>query len=135
MTTFHGAAIQRSTNQVITPPQFVSFDTVLFDTNSFFSLGNPTRLTIPTADKYLFGFTVILDPINTPGGEIIVELNGTGTGLLVAGNDATITFSDFSATGIADFAANDYIELDVSFDATVSAIANSIAEFWIMRYS
>lgn len=134
MTTFHGAVVFRTTDQVITPGDAVSFDTAEFDTDSFFDVGtHPTRLTIPTTGKYAFGFNVSLDPINLPGGDIFVQLNGA-TGLASVGSDAVVTFESFSASGLWDFTAGDFIELIIEYDATLLGTVGQ-SEFYLFNYT
>lgn len=137
MTTFHGALITRSTDQAIVTSDFVSFDTVVFDTDSFFDLAHPTRLTIPTTGKYAFGTNIEVADV-TATVLITVARNADGITLLGAGDDATRTFGQFAASGVLDFTAGDFIEVGVGTDLaasiTVTADGN-LPQLWVFNYT
>jgi hypothetical protein len=133
MTTFHGAAVAQSSDIAVPTggANYISWDTVLFDTDSFFSLGSPTKLTIPTTDKYIFGANATIEyTIN--GSANTIDLNGSP--IVPFGNDATGSFDNFSVSGIYNFTAGDFIQLAINYTGTFLLNPTS-PQFWIMRYS
>jgi len=61
-------------------PTTITFDTVLYDTDTFFSLAFPTRLTIPVDGKYDISFgSALWDPSATGSRTIIIQKNGGPT--------------------------------------------------------
>lgn len=131
--TFHGAQVNRSTDQVITPVESVVWDTVFFDTDGFFDPLAPTLLTIPTSGVYWFGFALGLDPINA-GGEFDVIRSPAGFGVLSFTTPSGDTSGLYSASGIWDFVAGETIELSCGVDCTIGG-GSSIPYFWIARYT
>lgn len=90
----------------------VTFDTETVDTDGYHSAGNPTRITVPKAGKYLFTANLSF-PTNATGNRYLwLAKNGTSTqryGLQgcpgLAGGDAGL-----STSRVFTLAANDYIE-------------------------
>lgn len=131
--TFHGVVLYNTSNQVITPPQSVSFDTAQLDTDSLWSAGSPTLITLNATDKWAFGFNLDLDPINVAAGDMFVALNGT-TGLIDCSDDATRTLGSFSSAGVWNFTSGDTLEIVCEWDATVLGSTGK-AMFWAYRYA
>lgn len=142
MTTFHGAKLLLTADQALTDGQLIAWDTAEFDTDGFFSGGDPTRLTIPNDGQYVCGF-------NLDGGDLSIVVPGTDQnafGVLLnsdleiaaQGDDSVRTFASFNASVLADFTAGDIIEVrcDCSNGSTVfGPPETNIASFWIFRYT
>ncbi|MCC6517197.1 MAG: hypothetical protein IT275_12695 [Chitinophagales bacterium] len=104
-----GTTLQNNSNELIIPWDSESYDTDSFHDNST----NNTRLTIPSAGKYLVVLNVNLDPYaSVIQWEVRLKLNGStylcGQGGS-AGND-TVDYDARSVAYIGDFSAGDYIE-------------------------
>lgn len=110
------ASVVRNTTQSISnaASTAISWDTVLYDTNSFYAGGNPTRLTVNQAGKYRVTANVCFTSNVTGVREAWFLKNGTGTSFGAAqlsaanGDDTTFTIS-----AEVNLAAGDYVEVYV----------------------
>lgn len=99
-----------------TTPTTLSFDLVDYDNGLFFSLGSPTRLTIPVDGKYDIFFGSALWDANAVGSRaIIIQKNGGASVAVdivaaVVGGDLTSQFAE--ARGLS-CVAGDYFEVVV----------------------
>lgn len=112
---FFGARVYRSTNQSVgssSYPVNISFSATRWDTDTMWSSGSPTRLTVHTAGKYLA----------TAGVEFAGSSAGTSRQLQLRVNAATIIAMsshgpigtatiNMNASAVWDFAINDYVEV------------------------
>ena len=118
------ARLQRTTNQsiatiTITP---ISFGTVLFDTDTMYAAGNPTRLTVKTAGVYYINAWISYAQ-NTTGTKrtVFIRLNGTTN----IGEHATVALPaneipDQNASAIWKASVNDYFECCAYHDASAA---------------
>jgi hypothetical protein len=103
----------------------VPFDSARWDTNSFWNPAQPTRLTVPTAGRYLVYGHVRMDADPTQQGIILsINLNGAAATSIARANGVVIPASsngDLNIASIAtgyDFQAGDYVELAVCQNAS-----------------
>lgn len=120
---FKGASVYATTPQSIpnATTTALSFDSTFHDTNSYFSGGNPTRLTVLESGYYLCQFESQLE--NVAGGSrrlYRIRLNG---GDMIAGEEMSSTSWDTTQYPAANLScirflnANDYIEGTVYQDS------------------
>jgi len=111
---FSGARIFRSTAQSIPKDTYtaISFDTVQVDTDGYFSVVNPTRLTIPRGGYYLFGGRMSYAVNNTGLREVVLARNGDGLGYGVDSRVAvTSALTKITIAFLNELNTDDYLEL------------------------
>lgn len=107
--------IRHSTTQSIPTSTFtaLTFDTEDWDTGSMHAGGNPTRITFPTAGKYLVTGEVIMQ-VTTGACSLDIWQNSSG-GTTVVGRGYALASGSVNAcpnvTALVNAAANDYVEL------------------------
>lgn len=131
---FNSAAIAIA-NQTTT---FLTFNSERFDTDNMHSTSsNSGRLIAVTAGRYLFGAHCQWEPNATGDRVMDIMLNGVDIiAVSVMGSAKTAgNHTRQFATGFWEFTANDYIEVRVWQDSTVSlnvdAQAKHSPEFWM----
>lgn len=130
-----GARVYRTTNQAIANTTLVAFapDTVDFDTDVYWSVSHPSRLTVPRAGKYTVGCSVLWDSSTTGNRSVYVVKNGT-TATRLAGEQ--MPASNAGVLNIAttlSLAANDYVEFYVNQNSGGSvnvAGTEQISQMW-----
>lgn len=120
----------------------VPFESAEYDTNNFFDLAEPTRMTFNTAGVYSFGFQSNWNNNNAGGAFRISRITGPGGTL--------ITFNDVRATGtfplgnlpqnmasMQRFEEGDFITAQVQQNSGVNLSINDQADssiiFWAAR--
>ena len=108
----HTAGGFTTTNNAKVP---VLWDTVSFDTASYYSAGNPTRLTAPVTGLYIVTTSLLWATNST--GERVVEfcINGASSSPVSVLGDSPAGTSDFAqcATTLVNLTAGDYVEVYV----------------------
>ena len=133
-TGFKGASVQRTSDQTIPDASDtrVQFDTVEFDSNSYFQTGSPsneTRLTVPETGYYLLtAFCRWTGSAN--GGRRLLRFyrNGSeqiGLHQVFPGTDTTDSAVSHTLAKVIYLDANDYIELGAYQDSGSSLTINS----------
>lgn len=121
--------VRRTTAQSIphSTDTVVSFDAARWNTNSFWVIGSPTRVTINTAGVYIMSFTGELPPFNDyTRGFAYIRVNGA---TIVAVGPTSMTTNnvsgfEISVAGQWKFAAADYFEVFVAHSNTAAAARN-----------
>lgn len=110
---FSGALVTNSGAQTLTTAEFnaLTFDTESFDTDSYYSSGSPTKLTVTTAGKYLITGAVDFTSNATGQRSIAIRLNGTTYVSWQWVQAANGNRTALSIAAIVSAAANDYYEL------------------------
>ena len=135
---FSGAKARKTSNQTgITTGVYIdiSWDSVGFDTDSYWSGGNPTRLTAPVTGKYLIIGNTHLDALGagTYRGASI-QLNGARTIDTGEIRTGAIGYSYQSVSVIMTLTAGDYVELAVFQDqGSDGTVGTTNCNFSIMR--
>jgi len=120
---FKGALVQRSTDLTnVSFPVLVPFQSTVYDTDSFWDVANPTRITVPAGvTKARLQGSLSLKPSATTGGVFIsFEKNGAGSAVgsgvfTVRQGTSGYTNNDFAAnTAVVPVSAGDYFELRVN---------------------
>lgn len=110
-----GALVYRSTTQSIATATDVriSFNTEVFDTGSFWLIGSPTRLTVPTDGTYLvLGQATFV--ANTTGIRLVsIWLNGSRVSRSSQEGGGTSIRKSLFTSKILQLSASDYLELNV----------------------
>lgn len=111
----HGAQAWRGSTQALGNGAFVaiSFSAVNFDTDSFWAVGNPTRLTVPLGlgGQYVISGEIDWASSATGPRELTLRKNGTTTlANLIGPAEAGGTCAQNIVT-VAPLVAGDYIEL------------------------
>lgn len=126
-------------NVTASPSPFtVSWDTVNFDTDGFYSAGAPTRLTIPAGlgGYYLVGCNT--DWASTPSGRLSIEVDASNKGDTLV---STTTNTSVNANPLVCcsalwlMAAGDYFYVRAIAQNAASAIlsGNDDTAFWLVR--
>lgn len=119
--TISGAKVFRSTTQSIpnTTVTAISFDTELYDTDNYWTVGSPTIFTIPATGTYLISACIAFTAGSAVQGSLLMEVNGAATSarnshnMMTGGNQTfynvstiisatagdTVTVNAFQATG------------------------------------
>lgn len=117
----------------------LSFNSVLYDTGGYYSAGQPTRLTIPAAGRYLVGCNIVYETTADGTIEVWLYRNGATPLAQYRNADADPMGGIFSAnvTTADVFSAGDYLQLlmytDTGADVGIHGIANASPVFWIER--
>lgn len=99
-------SVPNATNTII------SFSGVDYDTNTFWSAGSPSRLTVAVAGKYLLIGNLRWDVNATGRRDIYITKNGAAlVGVNQNAVTGTLSATDMSTITLGDFAAGDYAEL------------------------
>ncbi len=132
-----GARVHRSTAQAIGASAMVpiSFDTVVYDTDSIFAIGTPTLLTCKTPGVYVITGHINFATSTTGFRRVILRLNGVTYIADQTLMGVTGTTTDFSIATIWKLALNDYLELVVWTSAAlnVNVNANASPDFAMQR--
>ena len=118
-TALRGAKVYRNATQTVafaTNVQ-ISWDTELWDTDGFWSIANPTRITIPVDGKYRITARYATASVTgtTDIWILSLKINGASVGLQnVLGNNAAANASMGQEIELTDdFTAGDYLEADL----------------------
>lgn len=134
-----GARLTHSVGQGVANTTWtaLTFDTEIFDDNTFHDGANPTRLTAPLVGRYLVGGTVEWSASSAGNGRIIGLWKNGATLIAIhknnppAGGKMTQTIAAY-----IDMAAGDYLELQVFQDSgvslTISAASAFSPIFWML---
>lgn len=133
-----GARVNRTTNQTITNnvETAISFSNERWDTDGYWNVAQPTRLTIPKTGRYTVGGAVRWASNATGYRQVLLRVNGTS--YIGTKNDQAITAGVhyIQVTSTWEFSAGDYIELDVVQNSggalDVQVQASDSPEFWII---
>jgi hypothetical protein len=124
----NGCHVYRSTNQAFssTVGDFLSFDTEVYDDNSFWDVGAPTRLTIPAGvSKVKLHASAIANPGAGAGyWQLSVYKNGAtcpGAVSDYSGYVATVNNALHVNTAVLDVTPGDYFEMRIYHNTTGSA--------------
>lgn len=118
-----------------------------FDTASYHStVSNTSRLTAPTAGKYIVGFNIAFSWSGTTPtaddrftGRVLLNGSGLGSRAIQQTNPLGSTISSagggcVSASGYLNLSANDYVEVDCNADGNSGiGVDENYANFWIAR--
>lgn len=115
----------------------IAFQTETFDTNTFHdNVTNNSRITFLTAGIYVFGGSLTHV---TAGNDltIFIRLNGS-TNLLTSTSDTTTgtlaaATTGAVASGVYQFAANDYIEMTGAGNGTNNSSGDTRTSFWAYK--
>lgn len=110
----------------------VSFDTEVYDTDTYHAGGSPTRITIPFDGLYIVGGNC-----NFSGGGFIglqLMLNGTTTFANASSGVVTAAGTGIAITTVAHFVAGDFIELMAAASAAGNITAASDSPFFFASY-
>lgn len=119
-----GCTVRRTTAQTINTSGQISFDTEERDDDGYWTVGSPTRLTIPNTGWYMMTVQVSWST-GTSAKNTTIRLDGT-TELVHQGPTTTASFYQ-NAAWVGYFTAGQYLELHVIATADVLAAAFSIA--------
>ena len=123
----HGCRIWKSASQAYSAGAALSFDTNtgtgLFDTDTYFAAGNPTRITIPSgqAGYYSVGAVIFWDTGQTGGTYryLKIALNGNVNSVVTGQSAPIVPGQPFMNLGaIYKFVVGDYIEIYPNTDAS-----------------
>lgn len=132
------ARIYRSTNQSITTATLTAFApaTLDFDSDSYWAVGNPTRLTAPRDGKYTVGCSVLWDTSIVGTRSLYVVKNGV-TGTRLAGEQMAAATGDIlNVSTTLNLIAGDYVEFYVNQTSggSVNVVATEqISQIWIAQ--
>jgi hypothetical protein len=117
--------------------QLLVFNTVRFDTDTMFSLGSPTMITINTPGKYLIGGAVHWQSNVTGMRQLSIFKNGT-TPLVNSAHPTTATLNPMqNVTTLVELIAGDFLELFVYQNSGAALDVNSLADhspnFWAIK--
>jgi len=112
----------------------LTWDTVAQDTGGFYSSGQPSRLTAPSAGMYLFGFGQECS-FGTTATRVCLSMWLNGGDILIRGDMPRVT-SDYGSAVVTHamrLNAGDYVQAVPYCAAAASINATSTAYFWIVR--
>jgi hypothetical protein len=136
---FKGAIVRRTTNQSIGDNSVtaITFDAEDKDTDGFWTVGSPTRFTIPEDGVYIFGGGVTFASNTTGKRAIYVRRGGTDYLAMQEVGSTTSDSRRLAVAGMEEFTASQYIELYVYQNSTGSLNATPETEasirFWIAK--
>lgn len=122
-TSFRGILANNANTQSVANASFLTIGSVIYDTDTFFSSANPTRLTIPNGVKKVRINASVQFGANGNGYRSLnIRVNGAfPVGVPVSTVPTASVETDISITSaIIDVKAGDYIEVQASHSAGVS---------------
>lgn len=132
------ARAYRTTNQSITTGTLTAFspDTVDFDSDVYWAVGNPTRLTAPRQGKYTVGCSILWDTSTTGNRSVYVVKNGV-TGTRLAGEQMPANNGGIlNIATTLNLVAGDYVEFYVNQNSggSVNVVATEqISQMWMAQ--
>lgn len=101
-----------------------------FDTDTMFDAGTPSRITIKTAGKYMFGGSIAITTARDVG--IQIKLNGTTT-LVENSSEPYGLVVGTDVGGMYNFSVNDYIEYYSSSNGADTTSGDQQTNFWAYK--
>lgn len=133
---FSGASVGNVTNTPLlanATDVHLEFSRASFDTDSYFSIGLPTRLTIPSSGYYQYGATVVFGAGVTASTMRTVNIAGGNPGNCIDRRESpALDGVDVTISSLSKFIAGDYLELLVSNGDPASGIGVT-ADMWIHK--
>lgn len=141
---WRGARARRSsTLSSLTSPVTLTWDSTSVDTDSFWSAGAPTRLTVPTGIQKVRLTWGIRHQSGASAGSVATLLSKNGTNctnpdnyIYTSNREGTSGFTDNVASGVSgvlDVSAGDYFELVHNFSIGGSILTDSFFEIEVVE--